>query len=261
MIELTTETFAFLVAITALAGFIDAIAGGGGVLTLPALLGAGVPPVLALGTNKLQSSFGAAAACYTFWRSGHIDVRRMMLPVIASLLGAMIGGVVVQHIDASILAGLVPGLLILIALYFLFSPSMSEVDLRHRIEIPAYGGVAAAIGFYDGLFGPGTGSFFAISLISLLGFGLIRATANTKLLNFASNIGALIVMAAGGHIHWTLGFAMAAASVLGGRLGSMTAIRFGGRLIRPLLVIMSVGMTIRLLADPANPIAQMVWAG
>ena len=138
---------------------------------------------------------------------------------------------------------------------------MSEVDLRHRIRIPAYSGVAAAIGFYDGFFGPGTGSFFAISLISLLGFGLLRATANTKLLNFASNIGALILMAAGGHIYWTLGLAMAGASIIGGRLGSMPAIRFGGKLIRPLLVVMSVGMTIRLLADPKNPIAQMLWAG
>ena len=123
----------------------------------------------------------------------------MAWPVLASLLGAALGGLVVQRIDPSFLAGLVPGLLIVIALYFLLSPSMSEVNLRHRIEIPAYSGVAAAIGFYDGFFGPGTGSFFAISLISLLGFGLLRATANTKLLNFASNIGALILMAAGGH--------------------------------------------------------------
>ncbi|MCJ8158803.1 TSUP family transporter [Sphingomonas sp. LaA6.9] len=261
MVELATETFLFLVAIAAVAGFIDAIAGGGGLLTLPALLGAGVPPVMALGTNKVQSSFGAATATYTFWRSGHVDLARMAWPVLASLLGAALGGLVVQRIDPSFLAGLVPGLLIVIALYFLLSPAMSEVDLRHRIEIPAYSAVAAAIGFYDGFFGPGTGSFFTISLISLLGFGLIRATANTKLLNFASNIGALIVMTAGGHIYWTLGLAMAGASIVGGRLGSMTAIRFGGKLIRPLLVVMSVGMTIRLLADPKNPIAQMLWAG
>lgn len=261
MVELSVETFAFLVAVAAVAGFIDAIAGGGGLLTLPALLGTGVPPVMALGTNKVQSSFGSATACYTFWRSGHIDLRRMVWPVIASFGGAALGGLVVQWIDPSFLAGLVPGLLIVIALYFLFSPAMSEVDLRHRIEIPAYSAVAAAIGFYDGFFGPGTGSFFAVSLISLLGFGLIRATANTKLLNFASNIGAVVMMAAGGQIYWTLGFAMAGASIVGGRLGSMTAIRFGGKLIRPLLVVMSVGMTIRLLADPENPVAQMVWSG
>lgn len=259
--ELAVETFAFLVAVSAVAGFIDAIAGGGGLLTVPALLGAGVPPVMALGTNKVQSCFGTATACYTFWRSGHLHLRSMLLPVAGAVLGAALGGLAVQRIDPSFLAGLVPGLLILIALYFFASPAMREIDLRQRLAPATYSAVAVLIGFYDGFFGPGTGSFFTVSLISLLGFGLLRATATTKLLNFASNIGAIIVLGAGGQVFWTLGLVMAAASVIGGRLGSMTAIRFGGKLIRPLLVTISIAMTIRLLADPQNPIAKMVWSG
>jgi len=260
-VELATETYAFLIAITVLAGFIDAIAGGGGLLTVPAMLGAGVPPVMALGTNKMQSICGTGTACYTFWRSGHLSVRPMLLPFVGALAGAAAGALVVQGIDASFLAGFVPVLLIVIALYFFASPSMSDVDSHQRISIYGYTVVAAAVGFYDGFFGPGAGSFYAASLISLLGLGLVRATATTKLLNFSSNIGALAVMAASGHVYWTLGLGMAAAAVVGGRLGSMTAIRFGGKLIRPLLVGISIAMTFRLLADPENPIAKMVWSG
>jgi uncharacterized protein len=120
--------------------------------------------------------------------------------------------------------------------------------------------VALAIGFYDGFFGPGAGSFYAVSLISLLGLGLIRATAHTKVLNVMSNLGALLVLALGGHVLWGLGLAMAAGNIVGGRLGSMTAMRFGGRVIRPLLVVVSLALTARLLADPDNPLARLIWA-
>lgn len=259
--EFSPEIIIFLLAVAGAAGFIDAIAGGGGLLTVPALLSAGLPPVMALGTNKIQSSFGTSIATYSFARAGQIQLRPMLFPVLGALFGSMLGAQVMQHVEPGFLAALVPALLILIALYFLLARSMSDVDRQQRITTMAYGGVAAGLGFYDGFFGPGAGSFYVASMITLLGFGVLRATAHTKLLNLSSNIGAIIILGSAGQIHWKIGLAMAGASMIGARLGSMTAMRFGGRLIRPLLVVISVAMTVRLLLDPNNPIAQLIWAG
>ncbi|MEO6379222.1 MAG: TSUP family transporter, partial [Caulobacteraceae bacterium] len=209
--HLSPEVFVTLVAVAGLAGFVDAIAGGGGLLCVPALLAAGLPPVAVLATNKLQSTFGTATACFNFARKGHVDFRSMALPVAGAFLGSALGAVIVQRLDPSFLAGLVPILLIATAAYFLLSPKMSEVDRHQWMKPAAYTAIAFAIGFYDGFFGPGAGSFYTVSLIALMGMGLIRATAHTKLLNVTSNLAALITLAAGGHVIWTLGFCMAAA--------------------------------------------------
>jgi len=155
----------------------------------------------------------------------------------------------VQLIEPSVLAAVVPVLLIAMSLYFLLSPRLGDIDGRQRVGIAAFAFVVGAIGFYDGFFGPGAGSFYALSLVSLMGFGLVRATANTKLLNLTSNVAALLTMAVGGKMIWTLGLAMGGAAMIGGQLGSMAAMRFGGRLIRPLLVTISIALTVKLLAD------------
>lgn len=257
--ELDAHLFATLVAVAALAGFIDAIAGGGGLLTLPALLSAGVPPVSALATNKLQSSLGTAIATANYGRKGLVDLRRMAVPTLASLVGAALGATAVQSLDPTFLQALVPLLLIGIAIYFLASPHVRDVERPPKVGPAVYALVALGVGFYDGFFGPGTGAFFVVSLISLLGVGLVRATGNTKLLNLASNLGALAVLAIGGHVIWALGLAMAAGSMAGGQLGAMTAIRVGPRIIRPLLVIVSLAMTARVLLQPGNPIARLIW--
>lgn len=241
-----------------LGGFVDAIAGGGGLLTVPAMLAAGVPPVSALATNKLQGSFGTAVACFNYARKGHVDLKAMAIPVVCVFAGAMAGAMLVQFLDTRLLAGVMPVLLILMAGYFLLSPKMSDVDQHKLISIPVYGLIGAAIGFYDGFFGPGTGAFFMLTLITLLGFSVIRATGNTKLLNLTSNIAALGTLAFGGHMLWVLGGCMAVANMAGGQLGSMMAMKHGSRVIKPLLVIVSLGMTIKLLADPANPLRQMI---
>jgi len=260
LLHLSPETFAILVAVAGLAGFVDAIAGGGGLIVLPALLAAGVPPVMALGTNKLQSACGTAAATFNFARRGYIDMKEMAPPVAGALAGSAIGAALVQQLDPSFLSGLVPILLIAVSAYFLLSPKMSDVDQHRWLQPPAFALVAFGIGFYDGFFGPGTGSFFTIALISLMGLGLLRATASTKLLNLSSNLAALVALAAGGHVIWTLGLAMAVANALGGVFGAKAAMRFGGRLIRPLLVVMSLALTAKLLADPANPIGKALLA-
>lgn len=252
--QLGPDLVAFLMAAAFVAGFIDAVAGGGGLITLPALLASGVPPLAALATNKLQSSFGTATAFFTFARAGHVDLRRFAVPTAASFGGAALGAVTVQRIDPSFLAGFIPLLLIAMAIYFMVGPRMREEDRHTRIGALGLFLFCAGIGFYDGFFGPGTGSFFTTMLVALAGLGVVRAVAHTKLLNLASNLAALLAMIAGGHVLWLLGLAMAAASIAGGKVGAHAAMRFGSRAVRPLLVLMCLALTVKLLADPANPL-------
>jgi len=245
--HLGVDTYAILTLVAFVAGFIDAIAGGGGLLTVPAMLWAGIPPITMLATNKLQSSFGSGTACFNFSRKGLIDWRAYAPTVIAILLLSGLGAVVVQTIKPDILNLIVPGLLILIAAYMLLSPRMTDNDAHQRLTIAGYTPVGGAIGFYDGFFGPGTGSFFATSLVALRGLGLTRATAHTKAFNFTSNFGSLIVFAFSGHIIVALGLCMAAGSTLGAYAGAHTAMRFGAKVIRPLLVTISLILTAKLL--------------
>lgn len=239
--------YPLLTATALLAGFIDAIAGGGGMIMLPALLFAGVPPLHALGTNKSQSVFGTSVAFANYARSGLVDWRRHRGTVAAVFVGAALGVLMIQAIDAHALKLLIPALLLVNAGYIVVSPRMTDEDAQHRLSERGYAPLAAAIGFYDGFVGPGTGSFFASSLVALRGLGLTRATALTKLFNLTSNAAALILFAWGGHVWWGLGLCMAAGAVTGGWLGSRTAMRFGARLIRPLLVLLSLALTARVL--------------
>jgi len=256
--DLAADLIAILAVVAFLAGVVDAMAGGGGLLTIPALMAAGIPPVPALATNKLQSTLGTASAFWSFHRAGHVDLRRFAIPAAGAFLGSVGGAVAVQIVDSSFLAACVPALLILMAFYFLFAPPMSELDRHARIGTVGLTLVVSAIGFYDGFFGPGTGSFLTTALVALGGLGLVRAIANTKFLNLATNVAGLVTMIAGGKVLWLLGFCMAAANILGNQAGARLAMRFNGRGVRPLLVIMSLALTVKLLADPANPLRQML---
>jgi uncharacterized membrane protein YfcA len=236
-----------LTAIAVVTGFIDAIAGGGGLIMMPALLFAGVPPLHALGTNKLQSMFGTMTALINYARSGLIEWRRNLPTVAIVFVGAAAGCLVVQSIETKLLNLIIPVLLTAVALYVLVSPRMSDEDAHHRVSSTGYAPIGGAIGFYDGFFGPGTGTFFTTSLVGLRGYGLTKATALTKLFNWTSNIASVLLFARGGKVLWLLGLFMAAGAMLGGWLGSHTAMKFGARLIRPLLVAISLAMTARLL--------------
>ncbi len=236
-----------LTAVAVLTGFIDAIAGGGGLIMMPALLFAGMSPLQALATNKLQSVFGTGTALRNYWRSGLVEWRRNRLTVALVFIGAAAGVLVVQSIETELLNLIIPVLLVGSAVYILLSPRMSDKDAQHRVSSNGYAPVGGAIGFYDGFFGPGTGTFFTTSLVALRGYGLTKATALTKLFNFTSNVASVLLFALGGHMLWLLGLSMAAGAMLGGWLGSRTALRFGARLIRPLLVAISLGLTGRLL--------------
>ena len=247
---LPIEIFALLFALSIFAGFVDAIAGGGGLITVPALLWAGVPPLNTLATNKLQGCFGSGTASYQFWHKGLINLSELLWPVALTFIGAALGTWTVQHIHNDWLNQIIPILLIGVALYFALSPSLKDLDGQQRISIGAFGLTGGLIvGFYDGFFGPGTGSFFFAAIVLLLGWGAKRATGATKLLNFTSNIASLIFFAAGGQVLWVLGLAMGTGQIIGAWLGSHLAIKHGAKLIKPLVVVISIALSIRLLID------------
>ncbi|WP_395666709.1 TSUP family transporter [Methylocella sp.] len=228
--------FAFCVAAAFGAGFIDAIAGGGGLVTVPALTLAGLDPVSALATNKLQSAFGSGSAMRTFVRAGHLGWDEARPVALAAAAGAVAGALLVSHLPVEWVARVLPFALAFAALYFVLSPRLSDAPTRPRLSRRAFlCGFIPAVGFYDGVFGPGAGSFYMLGFVGLLGLGVVTATARTKAANFASNVAALAALAATGHVVWGLGLAMGAAQFFGARLGARAAIRNGARLIRPML--------------------------
>lgn len=252
--ELTAEILAFLAVAGFLAGIIDAMAGGGGMITLPALLASGFPPLAAVGTNKLQSTIGTGGAAYAFMRGGHMDLRRYWPPVAAAFIGSIAGAAAVQRVNPAFLAGLIPVLLVAICLYFLLAPPASGADRRGHLGMAGLSLLIGAVGFYDGFFGPGAGTFYTTIFLTMGGLGLLRATAQTKAANFASNVSGLAMMIIGGHVVWVAGLVMAGANFAGSQIGSHLAMRFGSRLIRPLLILVSLALTAKMVMDPANPI-------
>lgn len=260
MIDPSLELLALLAMAAFVAGFIDSIAGGGGLITVPALMIAGYGPVAALATNKLQSLFGSGSATLAYAARGHVDLTAQAGQAAMSALGAAAGALVAARMPADVLKAALPVLLVAIALYFALRHDLSDEDRHRRMSAFAFTlGFVPVIGFYDGVFGPGTGSFFMLGFVALAGYGVLKATAHTKLLNFASNIGAFAIFAAAGAVEWKAGLAMGVAQFAGARLGANAAMAGGARLIRPLLVVVCVALAIRLLSDPANPVR--LWIG
>ncbi len=242
------EVYVFLAAVGFAAGWLDSIAGGGGLIALPALLLAGVPPLPALATNKLQGTAGAFTATVHYVRRGWVDLHWARGLIVASFIGAAAGTALVQVVDTAVVETLLPFLLAAMVLYFLLSPRLGDLEAEPRLGRWGYGLTAApAIGFYDGFFGPGTGSFFTASAVALLGASARRAVALTKVLNVTSNIASLALFTAGGHMLWTVGAVMIVGQLAGATLGANMAIRGGVALIRPLVVLVCVGMLTKLL--------------
>jgi len=230
------------------AGFVDAIAGGGGLIAVPALLTAGLPPVAAFATNKMQSAIGTTIAATTYWRRGFVDLSMIGPAIVTTFAGSFLGALVVKQIDTTLLSYIVPVALICIAIYFTFAPKLTDADSHARLNFARFVPVMGLIvGFYDGILGPGTGSFLTLGFIALFGLGVTRAAANTKFLNLASNIGALALFIPSGDVVWPIAAIMAVGQIVGGYLGALTGIRFGARLIKPLVVVISIALAVRLL--------------
>ncbi|TCW00359.1 sulfite exporter TauE/SafE family protein [Biostraticola tofi] len=238
----------FLVAL--LAGFIDAIAGGGGLLTVPALLAAGLPPAQALATNKLQGVGGAFSSSLYFVRRKAVDLNDQKLNIALTLVGSMAGAILIQHLDAGLLRQALPLLVIGIGVYFLVMPRIGEEDRQNRLGGLGFALIAGGgVGFYDGFFGPGAGSFYALAYVTLSGFNLAKSTAHAKVLNFTSNLGGLLLFILSGKVVWVVGLVMLAGQIIGARIGARMVLEKGQRLIRPMIVIVSLVMSIKLVYD------------
>lgn len=237
-----------LFAAAAVAGFVDAIAGGGGLITIPVLLLAQIPPLQALATNKLQASSGSLTASLMVIRRRLVKWSEMRVLFVCSLIGSALGAFAVQFVSTQTLDIVIPVVLVVIGLYFLLAPNAGAVEQKPRLSRKAYRStVVPGIGFYDGMFGPGTGSFFSLAGVSLRGYNLVTATAQAKVLNFASNLASLVVFIAGGKVVWAAGGAMIAGQVLGAWGGSHAMVRGGTKLIRPMIVTVCVVMLGRYL--------------
>ena len=248
--DLTIATALFLLAASFFAGFIDSIAGGGGLIQLPALL-IGLPKsdtAEVLGTNKLSSIFGTSTAAALYRKQIKPDPKVLLAMGLPALLGSAGGAMLASKIPTSSMRPMVLVLLIIVAVYTWFKPDLGKFEnLRHlpkrRIQIAALAGVI--IGFYDGIFGPGTGSFLMLILVASLGYAFITASAIAKVVNVATNVGAIMVFGINGAVIWQIGIIMGVANISGAVFGARLAIKGGSTLVRKVFLIVTVALIVK----------------
>lgn len=258
--DLTLHLLLLLFLAAAFAGFVDSIAGGGGLITIPVLLIAGISPLESIATNKLQSQFGSASATVAYARKGHVDLRSQLPMAMIAMLGGGAGALLASRLPAGLLGAGIPFLLIAIALFFALKPNLHDADSHRRVTPRIFAvTVVPLVALYDGLFGPGAGSFYMLGFVLLAGFGMLKATAHTKLINLGSNFGSFLVFAMTGSVLWKVGLVMGAGQFLGAQVGSGLAMKNGAKIIKPLLVVSCLVLAAKLLADPAHPLR--IWLG
>lgn len=230
------------------AGTVDTIAGGGGIITLPVLLSLGMPVQVALGTNKLQASFGSVSASWHFVREGAVRLRGCAFGIFFTFVGAVAGARAIQRIDSRVLGMLIPWLLCAIVVYSILRPRFGEKDRPSRWPEPLFFLVfGLGLGFYDGFFGPGTGSFWTMALVLVPGYNFIKATACTKVMNATSNVASLAIFFGAGHVDFIIGILMGAGQVIGARIGSRLVVTRGAKFARPVFLTMVVAVMLNVL--------------
>lgn len=230
------------------AGFVDAIAGGGGLITVPVLLSLGWDPQHALGTNKLQATFGSGSATWHYARAGVVPLGDCRRGAAITFAGAAVGTLVVQRLDPAFLRRIIPILLLAVAGFVLLKPRLGETDVHPRLGRAGFDLASGLLlGFYDGFFGPGTGTFWALACLLGLGFNLTKATGYTKVMNFASNLGSLLLFLLGGQVYFGAGLVMGAGQLLGAQWGAAMVVRRGARFIRPVFLVVVLALTLKLL--------------
>ena len=240
--------FLLLSAAAFAAGLVDAIGGGGGLITLPALLATGMPPHLALGTNKGQSTFGALASFLSYWRRGLVEPRRAVLGFAAGLAGSCAGALIVLAIPAEPLKPTLAVLLVAALAVALWGKPSGSGRLPQRWRLATLG-IAFGLGAYDGFFGPGTGSLLIIAMSLSFGDGYTRASANAKVVNLASNLAALAVFGFRHAVLWPVALAMAVGNALGAFVGARIAIQRGDRWVRWVVVLVVCATVVKLVVD------------
>jgi len=247
LINYSIEMLIFLFAIGGLAGFLNTLGGCGGLLTIPALLMSGISPIFALGTHKLQTTVGVGSATLLLLKKKKFDWREIRPIVITAFLGALVGAFIVQYIDTDTLSIIVPIVLVITGVYFLVAPKLRKFKTSRVLSYRDV--VVPAIGFYDGMFGPGTGSFFVMATTVYKRLGLITASIIAKPLNFSTNIASVIVFVSYGHIVWELALLMMISQIIGSILGAHYLIKANPAVIRVLIVVVSFAMMIKYFYD------------
>ena len=251
---LSPAAIVLLSVIAAVGGFVNSIAGGGGLVTLPALLAAGLPPQIAIGTNKAQAVFGAFTSVASYWHQESLDRERAALGFAAGFVGSSIGARVLLTVPLGPLRAIVVVLLLAAAALLLAG---RNVEPRPRkLSLPVARLVliliGLALGAYDGFFGPGTGSLLVVAFTTVFGDNLTRASGNAKVVNFASNLAAFILFAARGTVIWRISLPMAVASVIGSAAGARLAVRNGDRLVRGVVLVVVLAVVVKLAVDLAR---------
>ena len=236
------EILTFLFFVGVVAGFLDTLVGGGGLLAVPALLLSGIPPIYVLGTNKFQGSMGTGIATFLLFKKKKLDWNSVKNLMFASFIGSIVGGVIIQFVDTQFLSFVIPIVLVFIAIYFIVSPkpksTVGNSKPNKKFELFA----VPVVGFYDGMFGPGAGSFFAMTGVMLKKLEIIQATILAKPLNFASNIAGFIVFFSFGHIAFLIGILMMMGQMIGAFFGTHYLLKANPLIIRFLIVIISISM-------------------
>lgn len=248
----TPFEIALLVFAAMMAGLIDAIAGGGGLITLPALLAVGLPPHLALGTNKGQAVFGAVASATSFWRRNGIDRDRAPLAFVCGLVGSALGAFTLMKTRPEPLRPIVVVLLLAAAIVVFTRRNVTPKPRNLRRPWLALAAIGLGFGFYDGFFGPGVGSMLIVAFALVFGDAITRASGNAKVVNLASNLAAAVILSFGGKVVWPLALAMAGANAIGAGVGARLALRGGDKFVRVVVLLVVLSVVTKLSIDLAR---------
>jgi uncharacterized membrane protein YfcA len=242
------HTFLFLVAGSAVAGFIDSMCGGGGLISIPVLLMGGFNPAQAIAANKLQGTLGAITSTHYYLGKRVIDPRILRKIIPGAVIGGVLGTFAVNIAGNHFMTRILPVMLIAMAIYFAFSSKVNDQQREPRMALPVIGAtLIPLIGFYDGFFGPGAGTFYLTCLISIAGFAVTQAMAYSRVLNLASNAASLLLFILMGKMVWGAGIAMSIGEVVGVYAGSHLVYEKGAKLVRPLVVVACIAMAIKSL--------------
>ena len=237
--------YIILFSVALLASAVDAVAGGGGLLVVPTMLLLGMNPLVTLGTNKLQSCFGTATSSYNYFKNGLLKENNILKLISISFIGSLLGTLLVSRLSNEFLNNLIPILLIGAAIFLIVNKG-SNLNISKSLII-AFSPLILIIGFYDGFFGPGTGTFFVLTFLIVKQRNLMEATAATKVLNFASNFASFLVFYFKGFVMIELALVMAVAQIIGAYVGSKLAISNGEKFVRPVIVFISIILSLRIL--------------
>jgi uncharacterized protein len=257
--ELTLYTLLFLALAAFSAGLIDAIAGGGGLIQLPALL-IGLPrleTVVILGTNKVPSIFGTITSALIYRRNIKSDLKLLLTMAAPAFIGSMGGASLASQIPTEILKPLVAALLTAVLIYTWRRPQLGQIEVMRqseKVRLRVAAVAALVIGFYDGLIGPGTGSFLLLILVAVMGFAFLSASAIAKVVNVATNFGAILIFGFNGQILWKIGLTLAIANMAGGFIGAKLALRGGSKLVRQVFLIITLALIIKVAIDSVSGI-------